>query len=364
MSTGILYFFTFFKKNFAFFIKMLYNSKKTQRFCRVCGGTEIKMPSFQINADYISVSADFIENKMPQANGAYVKVYMHMLYLAVKNIDEENSAIAAKLNLLESDVVNAVNYWCDCGAMSNENGVITIITSQAPVRTIAAIPEREPSPAPLAKPERSAAKEMLANKELADLCMLAQEILGKTLNTSETETLFWFYDSLGLSPEVITMLLEYCVSKGKRNMNYIEKVAVSWHDNGITTMSAAETYISDEQGKKNYTYELKKLFGIDGRNLSKSEELYLKVWHDDFNMSVEMIALAYEYCIMSTGKLSFPYMNKIIENWSKKNISTIEAAEEDHENFKTQSSPEKDSKVFSDKGFDYDEIEKLMREKM
>lgn len=364
MSTGILYFFTFFKKNFAFFIKMLYNSKKTQRFCRTRGGTEIKMPSFQINADYIAVSAEFIENKMPQANGAYVKVYMYMLYLAVKNIDAENSTIAAKLNLLESDVVNAVNYWCNCGAMSSENDVITFITSQAPVRTSTATPEPEAAPIAPQKPKHDIAQEMLANKELSDLCMLAQEILGKTLNTSETETLFWFYDSLGLSPEVITMLLEYCVSKGKRNMNYIEKVAVSWHDNGITTMSAAETYISSEQEKKNYTYELKKLFGIDGRNLSKSEELFLKVWHEDFDMSVEMIALAYEYCIISTGKLSFPYMNKIIENWTKKNISTIEAAEADHESFKSQSAPEKDSKVFSDKGFDYDEIEKLMREKM
>lgn len=320
------------------------------------------MPSFQISADFIAVSADFIENKMPAANGAYVKVYMYMLYLATRSVEEENSAIAAKLNLLESDVMNAVNYWCDCGAMRSENGIITFITSQAPSRT--ALPEPEaPVPAPH-KPERDIAKEMLENRELADLCMLAQEILGKTLNAAETETLFWFYDSLGLSAEVITMLLEYCVSKGKRNMNYIEKVAVSWHENGITTMSAAETYISDEQEKKNYTYELKKLFGIDGRNLSKSEELYLKAWHEDYNMSVEMIALAYEYCIMSTGKLSFPYMNKIIENWSKKNITTIEAAEADHESFKSQGTPEKDSKVFSDKGFDYDEIEKLMQGKL
>lgn len=322
------------------------------------------MPSFQLSADFIAVSADFIENKMPQANGAYVKVYMYMLYLAVKNIDEENSAIAAKLNLLESDVVNAVNYWCSCGAMSKEDENITFISSAEPRENTPVFAPATPPPVPERKTGRDITEEMLNNRELAELCALAQEILGKTLNTQEMETLFWFYDFLGLSAEVITMLLEYCVSKGKRNMNYIEKVAVSWHENGITTMSAAESYISDEQNKKTYTYELKKLFGIDGRNLSKSEELYLKTWHDDYNMSVEMIALAYEYCIMSTGKLSFPYMNKIIENWSKKNITTIETAEADHENFKTQSSPEKDSNVFSDKGFDYDEIEKLMREKM
>lgn len=323
------------------------------------------MPSFQINADFIAVSADFIENKMPHANGAYVKVYMYMLYLAVKNIDAENSAVAAKLNLLESDVVNAVNYWCECGIMSRSDDSIIFLSSAADTQSPAPVSVPSPiSEVSAHKPERDITHEMQDNRKLADLCMLAQEILGKTLNTQETETLFWFYDFLGLSPEVITMLLEYCVSKGKRNMGYIEKVAVSWHENGITSMSAVENYISDEQDKKSYTYELKKLFGIDGRNLSKSEELYLKTWHEDYDMSVEMIALAYEYCIMSTGKLSFPYMNKIIENWSKKGITTIETAEADHENFKTQSSAEKDGKVFSDKGFDYDEIEKLMRGKL
>ena len=78
-----------------------------------------------------------------------------------------------------------------------------------------------------------------------------------------------------------------------------------------------------------------------------------------------MIALAYEYCIISTNKLSFPYMNKIIENWDQKNIRTIEDAEKDRENFKnTGGSSEKNTRIFSDNEYNYDEIEKMMNDKL
>ena len=318
------------------------------------------MPTFQYNADFIPVSADFIENKMIDANGAYVKVYLYMLNLAMKNLEEENSVIAKKLSLLESDVVNAIEYWRDNGAISYNNGSITFGggASSAKEEPMAALEHVE-------TPKKDVIKLMSENKTLSDLCVLAQEILGKPLTASETETMFWFYDYLGFSAEVIAMLLEYCVSKDKRNMNYIEKVAISWHENGITTMDLVESYISDEQEKKTYTYELKKLFGIDGRNWSKSEDIYLKTWHDDYDMSIDMIALAYEYCIISTNKLSFPYMNKIIENWYQKNIRTIEDAEKDRENFKNKGgSSEKNTRIFSDNEYNYDEIEKMMNDKL
>ena len=41
------------------------------------------MLKFSCNIDYIPVSVDFIENYMPEANGAYVKVYLLALSLAV-----------------------------------------------------------------------------------------------------------------------------------------------------------------------------------------------------------------------------------------------------------------------------------------
>ena len=184
------------------------------------------------------------------------------------------------------------------------------------------------------------------------------------LTNSEIETLYYFYDELQLSPEVITILLEYCVSNGKKNMNYIEKVAISWNKNGIFTIDAADKFITAEKEKNGYAYKIRKLFGIENRNLSKTEETYLKTWHDKFLMDEDMVELAYEYCIMQTTKLSFPYINSILKRWHELNIHNIVDAKKDHEDFKTKNKSQKDLSVYDDNNINYDELEEIMRDKM
>lgn len=132
------------------------------------------------------------------------------------------SSIASQLNLLESDVINAFDYWNKKGALKYDKNSGNISFSAKEENINVSIPTRQAEP--IQNTESSSSKKsidqvsnaMTQNKELADLCLLAQEILGKTLTNSEIETLYYFYDELQLSPEVITILLEYCVSNGKK----------------------------------------------------------------------------------------------------------------------------------------------------
>ncbi len=293
-----------------------------------------------------------MERLMPSANGAYVKVYLMALALGVRSEEMSTAEMARKLNLLESDVVNALEYWNKLGALKYSREQVSFGSDVSEVQE--------------SKPQKKDMEEirgaMTENPELADLCTLSQEILGKTLRNKDIETLYWFYDELGLSPEVITMLLEYCVSKDKRNMNYIEKVAISWHENGIVTIDAADRFINNEKEKSGYFYSLRKLFGIDNRSLSKTEETYLKSWRDDLGMDENMVGLAYEYCIMQTSKLSFPYMNSIIKRWNELDIHTVPEAERDHEDFKTKNK-QNNLDVYNDDDFNYAELEKIMQDK-
>ena len=293
-----------------------------------------------------------MERLMPSANGAYVKVYLMALALGVRSEEMSTAEMAGKLNLLESDVVNALEYWNKLGALKYSREQVSFGSAVSEVQE--------------SKPQKKDMEEirgvMTENPELADLCTLSQEILGKTLRNKDIETLYWFYDELGLSPEVITMLLEYCVSKDKRNMNYIEKVAISWHENGIVTIDAADRFINNEKEKSGYFYSLRKLFGIDNRSLSKTEETYLKSWRDDLGMDENMVGLAYEYCIMQTSKLSFPYMNSIIKRWNELGIHTVPEAERDHEDFKIKNK-QNNLDVYNDDDFNYAELEKIMQDK-
>lgn len=328
------------------------------------------MPKFKIQNKNITVSSDFIENIMPELNGAFVKVYLYVLMLANSNKSAENADIAKKLGLLESEVVRAFEILSECELIDIRDNIIYLgekssISEDEPEQADEITPP--PVPKDSVKVQYSVsemAKEIEMNKSLSDMLMVAQEVMGKPFNNSDTNTLFWFYDGLGFSPEVILMLLEHCVSADKRNMAYVEKVAISWHEKGITTIEDVERLENEEKENNNYIFTIKRLMGINDRSFTKIEENFLNEWKNIDNMNEEMVALAYEYCILQINKLSFPYMNKIIKRWKNDGIFTVEAAEADNEKFKNRQQNVQKSEFSNTTDYDYEEIEKRMWENL
>ena len=311
------------------------------------------MPYFTNNNSFVPVPTSFIKDKLPQANPTFVKVYVYLLMLAAENTCAEFTQIADTLGLLESDLMHAIRYWEGQGvifrngenfsfsnsAATTTNPVHQEISSNHKVENLAEIIE--------------------SNSSLKDMFMVSQEILGKTITEKDMETIYWFYSELKMPPEVILLLLEYCVSKGKNRMSYIEKVAISWNELGLNTSESVTLYIENESQKTGFLYSIRKIMGIADRSLSQIEEKYLTKWHDEMDMSEEMIALAYEYCIIQTAKLSFPYMDKIITRWSNEGISTIVDAEEDNRKFKNRS--KQGETALRENSYDQTDLEMLTR---
>ncbi len=318
------------------------------------------MPVFKVSNSEISVSCNFIENIMPTLNGAYVKIYLYILMLANKGERADNSDIATKLGLLESDVVHAFGVLSEQGLIDVSGDIVSIGGSVSYVSEEASSAAADGNEVKVSYSTVDMSEEIEKNKSLADMFKLAQEVMGKPLNSSDTNTLFWFYDKLGFSPEVILLLLEYCVSAGKRNMSYIEKVAISWREKGIKTIDDVDMLETDEQERASYISNIKHLIGIRDRDLTKLEEKFLLEWREEDNMSEEMVALAYEYCMLQTDKRSFHYMNGIIKRWKSSGIFTIEAAERDNESFRTKQSAVPDTSA-SDS---YSKMERRMWDNM
>ena len=100
---------------------------------------------------------------------------------------------------------------------------------------------------------------------------------------------------------------------------------------------------------KSWEGEIKRVLEIYGRSLVTKEKEYCESWRL-YNISPELIHFAYEKCIEKTGKLSFPYINKILLSWHQKGIKTVaEAAAEN----KPKTEAEKPS-------FNLDELERRM----
>lgn len=301
------------------------------------------MPKFGIKTDYVMLRRDFINDYMLDANGAYVKVYLYALMLAADGEAQEQSDIAKRLNLLESDVKNAFEYWKGKGLLTFD-GTDVVIQSVAPT-----VGEKSGG---------DIAGRMLEDPDLSGLCSsLIPALLQKPVTPADMRTIYWLYDELGFTPEMIMTLLEYCVEIGKGSVKYAEKVAITWNEKGINTVDKMEAHIRREKERKTYFYSIRKLMGISDRPLHPKEEEYLKKWSEDWKMGEDMVALAYEYCIMQTSKLSFPYMDTILENWNRKNIHDAEGAEKEHSAFKGRRS-EKGFDVYTD-DVDHSSLEDL-----
>lgn len=318
------------------------------------------MPQFILKHEYVPVSSYFIENHLKAANGVFVKVYLYALNLAFAGKNVETSYIAEQLDILESDVLQAFTHWEKVGVMQERNGNYEFGEG----RTALPAEDNMPEEAAPENQENFNSTDMTAaisrDKQLAEMLAIAEQLLGRTLSVQDAETLYWFYDELGFSPEVVLVLLEYCVSKNKTHMNYIEKVAIGWHDAGISTLEQVTAHIEAEQERGGYLYAIRKIMGLTDRALSQREEQYLLKWRTECGMSEEMVALAYEYCILQTAKLSFPYMDRIIARWNKQGIKTVLQAEEDNRTYK-----EKNARNAPFGGTaDHSELEEIARRRM
>lgn len=145
------------------------------------------------------------------------------------------------------------------------------------------------------------------------------------LSSEHTAILTALYTQYGLSPEYILTLAAYMATKGKPNASTLKNKAISLHKRGIDTVEELERYIGDLERENTADWELKRLFGIKGRNLSDAELAYFRRWCEEFDFTTEIVSSAYDICSVATGgKLSLPYMDKILTEWHEAGCKTLD----------------------------------------
>jgi len=94
---------------------------------------------------------------------------------------------------------------------------------------------------------------MDADVDFRSLYGEVQRLLGKALNTEELKILLGFTRYLGLSPEVICVLVNYCKERvrlrGSNRMpslRVIEKEAYAWAEQRIDTKAEAAAFIHSQ----------------------------------------------------------------------------------------------------------------------
>lgn len=328
---------------------------------------------YQVNATL--VANDFIDHYMSKANGEFVKVYLFLL----RHLDDPYSqltisAIADSLDNTEKDILRAFRYWESEGLLSLEKDADDQIIGLSLEKTICvplshptppdtpttpgpgggksleALPGEEISSAASFMPDVSASDAPIsdmaapsaavsavpvqtpvaqpipldsfrAQKELKSLLFIAEQYLGKTLTKTDMDAITYFYDTLGMSADLIEYLIESCVENGHKSIRYIQKVALSWFDDGVRTVAEAR------QRSVNYNkncYAVMNAFGLKNRAPGEAELAYIKKWSEEFGFTLDIILEACNRTISATHQPSFEYTDSILQKWRSRQVRKIQ----------------------------------------
>ena len=287
-------------------------------------------------ADVTIVSNRFIDEFMPQANDAQLKIYLFLLRMLSAGRSLDIPEIADVFNHTEKDVMRALKYWEKCGvllleydAAKNLTGIRLLdLTGSRPVSENAsekAVPqktvsesrtaEKSPSESRRSSDQEAYARPSYSLDDLkafqekdstAQLLFIAEQYLGRTLSPSDIKSILFFSDRLHFSDDLIDYLLQYCVERGKKDFRYMEKVAVSWAEAGVTTPAEAER----QAGRYDRTvYTIMNSLGKTNAPTRREAE-FIRRWREEYGFEPSIIMEACERTVLATDRHRFKYEDK------------------------------------------------------
>lgn len=307
--------------------------------------------------DFTPISNVFIDRYMTKARGEFVKVYILLLKCSISGESGISSSIlAANLNLLESEINNALKYW-------NDEGVIKLIPidkmNNFNIEFVNLSETEDP------KTEKLDLLSALDNKNTKEMLKEIEMLLGRTLSSKEMITYLSWESDLGFSLELILFLIEYCVSKNKKSASYIEKVALGWHDSGIKTIEDANKQIANSEDKWIKIREILHYIGIRNTDIMKPQQDMIEKWLFQYNFSTDVILRACEICAERLNRPDLKYIDGILNKWKEagyKNLEDIKSKDIIKKNKPRLQQSAKPTKTlrftnYNQREYDYDALE-------
>ena len=257
---------------------------------------------------------------LPDADENDLRVLLFAASRAREGKPFDENDVAEALSIARSEATASIKLWRGAGVFT---------TGKARAKKPAENTEKR-VPLPQKRKGHLSAAELAdiaeGNEVFRNLLDMAQETAGWIFNTAEIEIIADLYSNLRLAPEYILALLGYYVRKREKPLRYAETVAYSFIDQGIDTPEQLEERLRLAELFESREGKIRKMFGIGGRKLSAREEGYLRDWFDRFGFDDDVIALAYEKTVNSTGKASLSYANSILSAWYGEGVKTASDA--------------------------------------
>ncbi|MCL2083067.1 MAG: DnaD domain protein [Oscillospiraceae bacterium] len=168
----------------------------------------------------------------------------------------------------------------------------------------------------------------LSDPDFAYAVRQIERLLGKTLSSQDLQILHSMHDWRGLPAGVILLLVNYCIERQEHNgskrrptLRQIDREAAVWEHEQLFTSDLAEKYIERREKYRQSCSEVLRSMQIF-REPAPTEKKYINEWLG-LGFGHEAIALAYDKTVIRTGKLSWPYCDKILQGWHAQKLYTV-----------------------------------------
>ena len=333
----------------------------------------------------LALPLTFIDRYMSTCTPVYALIYIYGLRHSLEGKGGMSTQeISEVFHILETDVLNAWKYW-------EAQGLVKMDTKAGAGMSIEFLPlpnnfdeKSEKKQEIMAKPEEFLQPKSFnialrpqytveelsfyqtQSEDIARLFTHGEQTLGKMLTYHDLNVLFGFYDWLRLPIDVILYLLTYCSDGGHRDLRYIEKAAMDWAERNIKTVDEAIDYT--QTFDRDFRAVMKAL-GHPSAFPSPTQRKYMQKWLNEMEMPIDLVLEACDKTAVQLGKPKLTYIDKIIADWYKRGIKTLEeVADADadwHKVEKTEKPAHKRRNRFANfasRERDYDQIERMEQE--
>ena len=270
--------------------------------------------------DALMIPMRVVDRCLKEANESQLKIYLYLLKNQGTQISV--SQIADFFNYTEQDVKRALRFW-NRKAPAEERVQAKVNAEGNTEGNVVEFAIR-----PTYTSEKLA--ETAAIPEVSQLLFVAEQYMGRPLKADDISSIVYMYDELKFSAELIEYLIEYCISNNKKTFRSIESVALSWKEDNVTTVDEAKRLT------RKIPSEMKDVLaalGFAKDHVPVDAEIgFVRRWTESYGYGMDIIKIACERTVLSTGKPSIRYANSIIKGWHDakvKSVSDILALDEE-----------------------------------
>ncbi|MCI6640271.1 MAG: DnaD domain protein [Pygmaiobacter massiliensis] len=243
-----------------------------------------------------------VTERLSAAGGDEVKVALEMLASGCT----DPGVLAKNLGLSQQIIERAQAFWAGAGLLKPDGELCAAACVQQK------------------RPPRLTAHQVVAysqqDENVSMLISESQAILGKPLSPSESAALVTLYLQDHMPIDMILPVMAHYAARGKREVRYLEKVLLSWQEQGIKDGLAAEQQLSLLEQREQQQSRVAQLLGVAHNSFTAGECTLIARWYEEYGYDESMIEAA---LLRAGSKRTVRYLSGILKKWHAAGYRTV-----------------------------------------